>query len=442
MQAMRGSQTSFQLVKVELGGECPPATLLRMVNSKGSILLVMKQVQAALCPFASLSIFKATAKKVGASPVKVMEGIDTFWAWKLGATSTHCKVLNVISLATAIKVLQQLQAPQQTVSSLESLKEPGQYSIMQLPEEVLKLNCQPDVNPTSIKVPLPLPTSMPACNVPTTGLHRRYGLQQLSPHLARSVVFTMQLGELKLWATSDFQLDRRGGGLQSASWQNVADHIHLFLGFCHRWMGVQQPTLQHFLFPHLILAFVSFHAAKQSSANTIKHHHQATGKELSWWRTKAGGHDPGLEKMLKEWLPNLSEQVRLYIFISPVLHLSLGHTFTHHVLLLSKPGRSCQPLRLLYSRQDTIAECTKSRPCASVFPAAPIHSMPGPHHALTLSSCTSWPGPHMCACGYRWAEPCSSPNPSRQSSFPQHQSFWQQSISMSNKSWRSTPRRA
>ena len=62
--------------------------------------------------------------------------------------------------------------------------------------------------------------------------------------------------------------------MQEVSWQNVLDSIWLFLGLCHKWMGVQQPTLQHFLFLELIGAFVSFHKAKKHSALTIKHHLQ------------------------------------------------------------------------------------------------------------------------------------------------------------------------
>ncbi len=314
---MRGSTTSFQLVRVELGGESPPATILRMVNSQGWITFVMKQVHCVCCPFVNLSNFRAAALKAGNSTVKTITGIDCFWAWKLGAIKTHSSSMNCISITTALKALQQVHAPSATVSSMESLKVPGQYSIMQLPEEVLKLNCEPTLNPTCIKVPLPLPTSLPACSVPASGLHRRYGLHQVSPSLAKATVLTMQLGELEHWARDDIRLDRPGGGLGHVSWENVHGHIHLFLGFCHRWMRVQQPTLQHFLFPDLIVSFVSFHMAKKSSADYIKHQLQAANKVLSWWRTKAGGLDEGLGKMVNEWLPNLSHQVKLPTLHSP-----------------------------------------------------------------------------------------------------------------------------
>ena len=254
--------------------------------------------------------------------MRTLKGQDTFWAWKLGATPKHAHHLSVMTLTTAIKVLRQQASHAATIASLNSLKVPGQYTTLQWPEEVLQLSCEPDANQTSLKVPLPLPTSLPACLVPTTSLHARYGLPQVKPYLAKAVVLVMQLGELKQWATSDFQLDRKGRALQHVSWENVLGHIYLFLGFCHKWMGVQQPTLQHFLKPHLILAFVSFHRAKNSAVHTIKHHLQAASKVLSWWTTKPGGHDEGLHKMVKEWLPNLSDQVLKPSCKAQVMHQS------------------------------------------------------------------------------------------------------------------------
>ena len=44
MQVMKASKLSFQLVQVEVGGGSTPATLLRMVDSKGQITLVLKQI--------------------------------------------------------------------------------------------------------------------------------------------------------------------------------------------------------------------------------------------------------------------------------------------------------------------------------------------------------------------------------------------------------------
>ena len=250
--------------------------------------------------------------KVGASTVKTIKGMDSWWAWKLGATQKHASQLNVISLHTAMTVLQKLGAQPASLASLESLKTVGHYTILQLPQEVLELNCEPNLNPSTIKVPTPLPQVVLLCPVPTARLGERYGLPQIRPYLARAAVLTMQLAEFKQWVTNDFQLDRKGGALQHASWENVLNSIYLFLGYCNKWHGVQQPTLQHFLQPSLILAFVSFHKAKHSAASTIKHHLQAAGKVLNWWTTKAGGHDPGLDEMVKLWLPNLSEQVSAY----------------------------------------------------------------------------------------------------------------------------------
>ena len=331
--ALQASKTSFQLVNVEAGPACQPISLLRMEDSKGHVTLVLIQVHATLFPSMSLQSFKLLAGKMGG--LKLMTGIDCFWAWKLGACSSHRGALNVLSISTVLKAAQQVGLKAETLCSLESLKHTGKYSILQYPEDVLKLNCQPDLNPSTIKIPLPLPTGLPSCHVPAASLNKRYGLLQVKPHLVEAVILKMQLGQLKLWVTSDFQLDRKGGALQHATWQNILEHILLFLGFCHLHMKVQQPTLQQFLIPHLILAFVSFHRAKDSSAMTIKHHLQTAVKVLSWWTTKAGGHDVGLEKMIKEWLPNLSEQVGPLSKLSCLVACAIGQGGLHRHCLTS-----------------------------------------------------------------------------------------------------------
>ena len=74
-------------------------------------------------------------------------------------------------------------------------------------------------------------------------------------------------------------------------------------------MRVQQPCLQHFLSPHLVASFISFHIAMEHCSSTIKQHVSTALKVLAWWGTKPGGHDLGLQKMSEEWLPNLSAQI-------------------------------------------------------------------------------------------------------------------------------------
>ena len=304
---MQASKVSYQLALVPMGEDQPPATLLRLGFSTKRVSLVMRQVHAALLPHITLSAFQSSCSKSGG--IKLLKGKECYWAYKLGATKKHSKHINLISTHTAFLVAKQHGAHPATLQGLQHLKDPSKVSIQQLPEELLTLNCTPSVNPSSLKVALPLPTTLPPCPINAMVGRERYGLAMLKPHLAKGVVLSLQLAEFKQWATADYQLDRPGGGIQQVSWENMLSHIMLYLGFCHKYMSIQEPTLQQFLLPHLLGSYVSFHLHKKHSCNTIKHHLQTACKVLDWWATKAGGHDPGLHKLRKEWLPTLSHQV-------------------------------------------------------------------------------------------------------------------------------------
>ena len=309
MQEMAASKTIFQQVSIERGDGQPPATLLRMAQASGSISLVMRQVHLELCPYITLSQFRFTASKQRHAAIKTLQGPDCLWIFKHGATSSHSHQVNIISLATAIGACKAHDVHDVAVASLESLRVPGSYTVLAQPEHMLKMNCTPDVNPTSLLVPLPLPSTLPPSPVPTPKPKQRYSLQIFKPHLAKGVVVCQQLTELKTWVTTPIQLDRQGPALQQRSWENLLSNVWLFLGFCWKWMGIQQPCLQHYLHPHLVASYMSFHIAMQHKSNTIKHHVTTSLKVLAWWSTKPGGHDKGLQLMREQWLPNLSAQV-------------------------------------------------------------------------------------------------------------------------------------
>lgn len=149
MQVMSASKTSFQLVTIAMGQGCPPVTLLRMSQASGSITLVLRQVQAELCPSVTLGQFRLTANRQRTAAIKSLEGPDCLWVFKYGATKAHSHVVSVISLPTAIGACKAHGVHPLTLSGLESLRHQGQYTILQTPEHILKLNCTPDVNPPS-----------------------------------------------------------------------------------------------------------------------------------------------------------------------------------------------------------------------------------------------------------------------------------------------------
>lgn len=309
MQVMPPSKTSFQLVSIARGVEHDPGTLLRMSQGHSSITLVLRQVHAVICPHVTLDQFRLTASKQRHAAIKTLEGPDCFWIFKYGATGSHSHKVSVVSLATAIGACKAHGVLPLVLSSLESLRVAGKYTILETPEHILSMNCTPDVNPTTLLVPMPLPSTLPKSPVSWPMQRQRYALPILKPHLAKAVVITQQLSELETYVRTPIQLNRKGPPLQQVSWKNLLSNIWLFLGFCWKWMRVQQPCLQQYLSPHLVASFMSFHIELKHCSNTIKHHVATSLKVLEWWSTKPGGHDLGLQQMRQQWLPSLSAQV-------------------------------------------------------------------------------------------------------------------------------------
>ena len=161
MQVMPPSKTSFELVSIARGNGHDPGTLLRMSQGPSSITLVLRQVHAVLCPNVTLDQFRLTASKQRQAAIKTLEGPDCLWIFKYGATGSHSHKVNVISLATAIGACKAHGVQQAALSSLERLRVPGTYTILQTPEHILSMNCTPEVNPTTLLVPLPLPSTLP-----------------------------------------------------------------------------------------------------------------------------------------------------------------------------------------------------------------------------------------------------------------------------------------
>ena len=131
MQVMTASKTTFQLVSIARGDDLPPVTLLRMCQVSGSIALVLRQVHAALCSDVSLDQFRLTASKQRQAAIKTWEGPDCLWIFKYGATQSHSHRVNVISLATAIGACTAHGLQHVALSSLESLRWPGKYTILE-----------------------------------------------------------------------------------------------------------------------------------------------------------------------------------------------------------------------------------------------------------------------------------------------------------------------
>ena len=75
-------------------------------------------------------------------------------------------------------------------------------------------------------------------------------------------------------------------------------NIVLYLGFCRKYMSMQQPTLEHYASSQVFDRLVSFHHANKLISSTMKHV-QTTRQVFADCSTKAGGYDFGWDKLME-----------------------------------------------------------------------------------------------------------------------------------------------
>ena len=107
----------------------------------------------------------------------------------------------------------------------------------------------------------PFPVTLRECALPAD-FDKQHGLlAHPYKHLVHKAVLEQQMGEFESFSTNPFQLNRRSIAHSSRTWQNSEKHVYLFLGHCHHYHQVSQPTLQLFLSSTLIVKYASFHIA-------------------------------------------------------------------------------------------------------------------------------------------------------------------------------------
>ncbi|KAL3134576.1 hypothetical protein ABBQ38_006416 [Trebouxia sp. C0009 RCD-2024] len=148
---------------------------------------------------------------------------------------------------------------------------------------------------------------MPECALPAD-FNKQHGLlAKPYKHLVHRAVLEQHIGEFKPFSTNPFQLNRKGIAHSSRTWQNSEKHVYLFLGYCHHYQQVSQPTLQLFLSSPLIAQYVSFHTAAGHSQLYIMNFLSCAKCVLRWWQSKPGGNHPSFVEGL-EWLQTLGLQ--------------------------------------------------------------------------------------------------------------------------------------
>ena len=152
----------------------------------------------------------------------------------------------------------------------------------------------------------PFPVTLPECVLPAD-FNKQHGLlANPYKHLVHRAVLEQQMGEFEAFSTNPFQLNRRSIAHSSRTWQNSEKHVYLFLGHCHHYHQVSQPTLQLFLSSALIVKYVSFHIVACHSHLYIRNF-LSCAKHVLKWQSKPGGKHPSFVEGL-EWLQTLGSR--------------------------------------------------------------------------------------------------------------------------------------
>ena len=239
----------------------------------------------------------------------VISGDDKAMLSKLGGLSNVAAHGTIVTVAACHKALQQFNISPELLAAFHDLKQnPASQTVLALPDHVMAACAQPSTNPSQLQMATPFPTTLPEFQPPAK-IIKRYGLNaKHKQYLAARAPLSQQMQELKAWLTQPFMLSRTGAKQASSSWENISKAVQLFLGYCNEYQDATHPTLQLFLFPHLIAHYVSFLVAAKRTpdyvSNLLSHH----AKVLQWWQTKPGGNHPSFDEGLK-WLNNLRSQV-------------------------------------------------------------------------------------------------------------------------------------
>ncbi|KAL3131991.1 hypothetical protein ABBQ32_008615 [Trebouxia sp. C0010 RCD-2024] len=215
----------------------------------------------------------------------------------------------VVSLAVCCRALKLCKVPAAVLHAFDDIRlKPASHVVLGLLEHILAAHAQPSPNPVQLQMTTPFPVTLPECALPADFKKQHGLLAKPHKHLVHRAMLAQHMGEFKSFSTSPFQLNRKGIAHSSKTWQNNEKHVYLFLGYCHHYQQVSQPTLQLFLSSPLIAQFVSFHVAAGHSQLYIRNFLSCAKCVLRWWQSKPGGNHPSFVEGL-EWLQTLGLQV-------------------------------------------------------------------------------------------------------------------------------------
>lgn len=158
----------------------------------------------------------------------------------------------LFSMATCKNLLKQMGTHKLTLDSLDNLTPAA---------AVTTPTVGPQAAADSMQASVRLPAVLPKGQYSKQQLSARYGLNIdfAAAKLLQLEPLRSQVEALHDWMTEPINLARgKQKYVTEGTWLNYRRYIYMFLGFCHRFRAVPQPSLEHFLDGHHLTAYADF----------------------------------------------------------------------------------------------------------------------------------------------------------------------------------------
>jgi hypothetical protein len=306
---MSVDQDQYSYIQVSMPGAAGVGgsghvVLAKLVNAQKIPLVCMKQLNTLVCPQATPAAFRNGVARVANPTLKQATPVQIFQLKQMQALLPSASVCQLGSVDTACRVVQTLGVSRVVVQSLR----------MQTPYEAVPSLPPQNKQPTlcaasgSLSTTTGLPTSLPKCPISGQQLKADYGLLKCKPQLARATPLSHHVKQLEAWLREPVQTDRPGKCLSSQSWAGVQKLLYMYLGFIHKFHGVQLPTLPDFLNANLIMHYIGFCQARGLVADTVKLYLMQMVCIIQYLQAKQGS-SLRMQELLV-WVATLKKQLR------------------------------------------------------------------------------------------------------------------------------------
>lgn len=310
---------------------------------------------------------------------------------KLGAVKNKNPKPLLISLALAIKAAKATDMPAALVDSMTALHANHGVTLAQASTSMMQQNAMGSTRPQSLLFATELPQTVDTSVAPTLRVRERVSLEVISPSLANSPVLNMQLQRLKDHCKLPIVMGRKGGPVNSVTWEEIHKQCMLFLGYIHSKFGVLHPNLEHFTRADFVAAYCASKGKRGDKGITICKATSVARRVVLFWKTRCPAEVHKLSE-LHDWLGQLSVQVRQ---AWPSQKRNVGH-----MAQLGTWAEASKIVAILVRKKAEVEHKFQDKSSLLLAEARELHDValactmfgwiPPPRSACIRSLCTTW----------------------------------------------------